>query len=125
VRIKPSFVQAELPAAHLFEKELTDSLFSLELAGRVVGNALVGKQVREIIPQAQFGVVPVGVLQALDRTDRLDVLYARLQSVDSSPQHSKPGALARVLRRCAHAPRHHCERKAYYPRGGRMSAELP
>ena len=70
------------PPSDLFQKERANPL-AVERALRVVTDAGVGEEVREVVPQTQLRVVAVGVLEALDRRDRFDALGQRLEPVDA------------------------------------------
>ena len=66
MRVDTSVGEAEAPASDLLEEERAN-LFAVERARRVVTDAGVGEEIGEIVPQAQLGVVAVGVLETLDR----------------------------------------------------------
>ena len=70
------------PPPDLFQKERANPL-AIEIALRVVTDAGVGEEVREVVPQTKLSVVAVGVLEALDRRDRFDALGQRLEPGNS------------------------------------------
>ena len=81
VRVDAAFGEAELPLPDLLEKELTDLSLSA-CALLIVGDGVLGEQVREVVPQTEFDVVSVGILQALDGADGLDAFQVGLQAFD-------------------------------------------
>jgi hypothetical protein len=44
------------------------------------------EQIREIVPQTEFDVVSIGVLQALNGADGFDAFDVRLQALDPGPK---------------------------------------
>ncbi len=70
MRVDAAFGEAELPLPDLIEKEPTDRILA-SYAGLIVGNGVRGKQVREVVPQADLDVVSVGILQPIDGASRL------------------------------------------------------
>ena len=79
VRVDAAFGEAELPLSDLLKKELTDRSLSAR-ALLIVGDGVLGEQVREVVPQTEFYVVSVGVLQALDGADGLDAFHVGLKA---------------------------------------------
>ena len=82
VRVDASVGEAELPASDILQEERANP-FAIERALRVVTDAGVGEEVREVVPQAQFRVVAVGVLESLDCGDGFDPLRQRVESIDA------------------------------------------
>jgi len=101
VRIDAAFGEAELPLADLLIEELTDSILSTH-ARLIVGDGVLGEQVREVVPQTEFDVVSVGILQALDSADGLDAFNVGLKAFDPCFEGQQ---LVRLLGRCHHTPR--------------------
>ena len=81
VRVDAAFGEAELSLPDLLKKELTDRSLSAH-ALLIVGDGILGEQVREVIPQTEFDVVSVGILQALDGADGLDAFNVGLKAFD-------------------------------------------
>ena len=73
---RPSF-----PCPTLLKEELTDRILSAH-ARLIVGDGIVGEQVREVVPQTEFDVMSVGILQALDGADGLDAFNVGLKAFD-------------------------------------------
>src|SRR4030095_3399859 len=74
----------------------------IEGALRVVTDARVGKEIGEVMPQTQFGVMAVGMLKPFDRRDGFDTLRQRLEPIDALLQRGEIGvgvARARPERR--------------------------
>jgi hypothetical protein len=81
MRVDAALGEAELPLPDLIEKELTDLSLSVR-ALLIVGGGVLREQVREVVPQTEFDVVSVSVLQALDGADGLDALDVGLKAFD-------------------------------------------
>ena len=81
MRIDAAFGEAKLPLANLLEEELTDSILSTR-ARLIVGDGVLSEQVREVVPQTEFDIVSVGMLQALNGTDGLDAFNVGLKAFD-------------------------------------------
>ena len=84
------------PPADLLQEERANP-FAIERALRVVTDAGVGEEVREVVPQTQLRVVAVGVLEALDRRDGFDALRQRLEPIDALLQRGQVGIGASAL----------------------------
>ena len=80
MRIEHAFSQSELPLADFLQEEFANFLFT-EFAGRIVPDALFGEQVRQVVPQAEFGIMPIGVLQALHGANGFRRLQVRFEAV--------------------------------------------
>ncbi len=81
MRVDAAFGEAELPLSDLIKKELTDRSLSAR-ALLIIGDGVLGEQVREVVPQTEFDVMSVGVLQALDGADGLDAFHVGLKAFD-------------------------------------------
>ena len=90
VRIDASVGEPQAPLADLFDEEVPNPL-AIERALRVVADAGVGEEIREVVPQPQLRVVAVGVLQPLDRRDRFHALRQRLEPVHALLQRRQVG----------------------------------
>jgi len=56
------------------------------------------EQIREIVPQTEFDVVSLGVLQALNGADGFDAFDVRLQALDPGPKATIASAFWAVTR---------------------------
>ena len=90
MRVDASVGEAEAAASDLFQEERANSL-AIERALRVITDARVGEEVREVVPQAKLRVVAVGMLEALDRRDGFDALRQRLEPIDALLQRGQVG----------------------------------
>jgi len=82
VRVDASVSETELPASDILQEECANP-FAIECALCVVTDAGVGEEVSEVVPQAQFRVVTVGMLESLDCGDGFDPLRQRVESIDA------------------------------------------
>src|SRR5262245_24525413 len=82
MRIDAAVLETDLSAADVLQEERTNA-FAIEIALRVVTDAGVGEEIREVVPQPELCIVAIGVLQSLDRGDRLDTLRERLEPIDA------------------------------------------
>jgi hypothetical protein len=101
MRVEPAVRETEPPLADLLEEQLRDRVLADEVAGRVVADCVRGEEIGEVVPQPEFRVVAVRVLEPLDRADRLRLLDASLEPVDTLVEHGDP---ARALGARGRAP---------------------
>src|SRR6266853_6615864 len=95
VRVYASVREAEASASDLLQEQRANPL-AIERALRVVPDAGVGEEVREVMPQTQLCVMAVGVLEALDRRDGFDALGQRLEQIDALLQRRERRRRART-----------------------------
>ena len=85
MRVEASVGEAEPSTSDFFQEERSNPL-AIEVALRVVSDARISEEVREVVPQAQLRVVAVGVLEALDRREGFNALRQRLEAIDAPLQ---------------------------------------